>query len=316
MVLLSLLLLLVCVHYLLFWFFVEVVNVNDAPVVVAFIPYENEDQGFGSFTVDLSGVFSDPDGDDIQLFVSSSDTDLVTVSVDEDDLLTVTEVGNGGIGTSIITITASDGVLSTSTTFNVNIGVNTVENRSEYFGSFTVDLSGLFGSDDGITFTNTNDYGFDVSLLANGTTLLVAEDGGLVCGEAETTIITTSGDPGGYFGGGNYVIQVINGNVNDQPQLVNPVADQTYSSGFGTDDIDASNVFTDVDCEDLTLTAVSSDEEVATVTTSGTGTYSTGNIDGYLVTITEVGTGTTTITLTVEDEIGATATDQFTVTIN
>ncbi|MCK4992285.1 MAG: hypothetical protein KAS29_17425, partial [Bacteroidales bacterium] len=53
-----------------------------------------ENEGFGSTTVDLTDVFSDPDGDAITLTATSDNEDVVTVAISL-NTLTITEVGNG-----------------------------------------------------------------------------------------------------------------------------------------------------------------------------------------------------------------------------
>ena len=76
-------------------FDITVSNVNEAPVVATPIADLPLDEYFGSTTVDLTGVFTDPDAGDVLTLSATSGTEtVVTVSV-TDLTLTVTEVGLG-----------------------------------------------------------------------------------------------------------------------------------------------------------------------------------------------------------------------------
>lgn len=63
------------------------------------------DEGFGTYKINISNVFSDPNNDPFTITSSSSNTSVATTSIDGDSLV-ITEVG---IGTSTITLTADDG---------------------------------------------------------------------------------------------------------------------------------------------------------------------------------------------------------------
>ena len=75
-------------------------------------------EGFGTFQPSgLCAAFSDPDGDALTYTVTSSDPSVVTVSADGCDV-TVTEVG---VGTTTITMCASDGEFEVCCSFTVEI---------------------------------------------------------------------------------------------------------------------------------------------------------------------------------------------------
>ena len=95
------------------------------------------------------------------------------------------------------------------------------------------------------------------------------------------------------------------GNPNNAPTVANALANVTMDEGFGTDMIDVSAVFADADGDALTYSAASSDEGVATV-----------SISGNMLSVTEAGIGTTTITITANDGNGGTVTNAFDYTIN
>ena len=121
---------------------------NNPPIVENPLNDVILDEYFEADTIDLTGVFSDPDpGDTLAWSATSSDQLVVTVSV-ADTLLTISEVGLG-ISTVVITATDSSG-LSVNDTIQVTVNnVNdapVVENPlgdrelDEYFEADTIDL--------------------------------------------------------------------------------------------------------------------------------------------------------------------------------
>ncbi len=94
------------------------------------------------------------------------------------------------------------------------------------------------------------------------------------------------------------------GSTNNPPTVINAVADQ--SATVGTDLlVGASTTFEDVDGDTLTLSAVSSNTTIATVSVSGT-----------TVTVTPLVEGSATITVTADDGKGGTVDDNFVVTVS
>ena len=81
----------------------EVANI--APVVENPMLDMLENEGFVSSIVDVSNVFSDADNDPLSFTATSDAENVVTVNMDN-NILTITEVGNG---TSNISVTANDG---------------------------------------------------------------------------------------------------------------------------------------------------------------------------------------------------------------
>ncbi|MEP2023936.1 MAG: YHYH protein [Reichenbachiella sp.] len=92
---------------------------------------------------------------------------------------------------------------------------------------------------------------------------------------------------------------------NNAPTIEDDIPDLALTSGFGTQTVALADVFTDADGDDLTLTATSSDEDVATVGISGT-----------TLTLTEVGNGSTNVTVKAVDEEGESVSDSFTLKIS
>ncbi|MFY0625914.1 MAG: leucine-rich repeat domain-containing protein [Reichenbachiella sp.] len=74
------------------------------------------------------------------------------------------------------------------------------------------------------------------------------------------------------------------------PTVIATLGDLNLAPGYGTVDLNLSNIFEDLDGESLTYSAASSDEAVATV-----------SVSSATLTITEIGTGTAAITVTADD---------------
>ncbi|MEO9849554.1 MAG: YHYH protein [Reichenbachiella sp.] len=94
------------------------------------------------------------------------------------------------------------------------------------------------------------------------------------------------------------------GSTNNSPTLSESLGNLSLATGFETFDILLSDVFTDEDGDNITLTVESSDEEVALA-----------EINGQTLTLIEVGNGSTTISVTATDVDGGSATAQFTLSI-
>ena len=120
-------------------------------------------EGFRSVAVDISGVFIDPDKDELSYICSSGDTSIITVYMDETNLI-IREVG---IGSTTISLCADDGEFQTCQTININIeavnfppvidcGEDTDISFVEGFGTYSfVDLCTYFSDEenDPLTFS-------------------------------------------------------------------------------------------------------------------------------------------------------------------
>ena len=96
---------------------VEAASTNQAPVAVGTIPGSGLEIG-GTSTIDASGYFSDPDGDELSYTGASSNEAVATVAMDG-STATITAVAAGD---AVITISASDGQASVSQGFRVTVG--------------------------------------------------------------------------------------------------------------------------------------------------------------------------------------------------
>lgn len=278
---------------------------NQDPTVVQTIDDQVYKSGFSSQVIDISGVFTEPDGDDFTVTATSSLESAVTAVVSGDNL-TLTEVGDG---TATITLLANDnkGGLG-STTFVVTIAPNndpvvdaTFEDVTEYVGfdTYTLDLTGAFSDADGdaLTISVESSATAVVTVQLTGDELTITE-----VGEGTSTITISADDDFGGVVSTTFEFEVA---VNQAPVVGIPLFDQSYFEGFGSSSIDLATAFTDADGDELTITAESLDTDVVTATVSGSSLQ-----------IGEAGLGTTQVVVTADDGKGGIARDTITVSVN
>ena len=146
-----------------------------------------------------------------------------------------------------------------------------------------------------------------VSAPEHGTTRIAAGGGVTYTPEANyhgsdrfTYVIT---DPEGETASAAVEVTVLS--VNDPPVAVGSIPDQPLDEGGGSVDVDVAPYFEDVDGDELTYRAASSDTDVATV-----------SVAGAMLTVTPVVYGSAMVTVTAEDGGGLTATQTFTVGVD
>ena len=292
---------------------VFIVNVNAAannpPVVINPIADVDLDEGFGTYNIDFSNVFDDVDGDVLSYSVSSSNTSVVGVSISGTNVV-ITEAG---IGSATITLAAADGnggSVDDAFIVNVNAAANNPPvvinpiadvDLDEGFGTYNIDFSNVFDDVDGdvLSYSISSSNTSVVSVGISGTNVVITEAG---IGSATITLAADDGNGGSVD---DVFIVNVNAAANNPPVVINPIADVNLDEGFGTYNIDFSNVFDDVDGDVLSYSVSSSNTSVVGA-----------SISGNNILISEVGVGTATITLTADDGNGGTADDIFTVSVN
>ena len=287
---------------------------NRAPMVSAALGDATIVNESGTRQVSLSGVFDDPDSDALSISAGSSDESVATVSLAADySTLTVNAQGRG---TATITVTARDGNGGTAEdTFTVTVkaapvvasalaDVTSLSMESEQF----VLLSGAFSDADGdaltITAASSSESIATVSISADQSRLTVA---GVAEGTATITVTAQDAD-------GNRVRDAFEVAVtapqqetpNSAPTVSAARSDATIVNQSGTKAVSLSGVFSDADNDQLTITAASSDETIATVSVATD--YST-------LTVNAQARGTAVITVTASDGNGGAVSDTFTVTV-
>ena len=294
------------------------VVINTAPTVnqgIAGWALPNESAGRD---IDLSGVFNDADDDELTVTAESSNDSIAAVSVASDySTLTVTAQARG---TAIITVTAVDGNGGTvSDTFTVTVKSAPVVDSAiadvtglEAGSTRDISLSGAFSDADGdalsITASSSDDAKATVTVASDGSKLTVA---GVAEGTATITVTAQDAD-------GNRVSDTFDVTVtaaqqqqqdpppNQSPTVSSALGDATVVNESGTKEVSLSGAFDDPDGDELTITAGSSDDGIATVSVASD--YST-------LTVNAQARGTATITVTADDGNGGTVADTFTVTV-
>ena len=283
-------------------FTVTVNPANRAPAANGTIPDSTKKIGHSDYEVDLSGYFTDADSDTLTYHAVSSDTSKATVSLSA-ATLSVTPVAQG---TATITTTATDpnGALATQrftmTVKQANrapVSTSQIPDQSMVVGiGLSLDLSGYFSDADGDTVT----YAVTIPAVHHiFTTFPIAPH--IVTFStlpqsrvAPVTVTVTDPD-------GASVSQTFDLTVSRQPTVVSPIPDQTVPANEGGM-LDVQSYFNDPDGDTLTYTASSSNTGAVTVSVSGS-----------TLNFTPTGQGSSTITATVSDPVGGTASDTFTV---
>ena len=300
---------------------------NRAPTVARAINDVTLVHESGAASASLAGVFNDADSDSLTLTATSSADAVATVSVSADySTLTVTAKSRG---TATITVTANDGNGGTvADTFTVTVkAAPTVASALADVSGLAVGatqdvaLAGVFGDADGdsltLTATSSNNAIATVSTAADSSKLTVA---GVVQGTATVTV--TAKDSDGNRISDDFDVTVVAAaqpqaqqqqqqTTNRAPTVASALGDVTIVTESGTREVSLNGVFNDADDDDLTVTAVSSADAVATVSVSSDyrhGVHAT-------LTVTAKSRGTATITVTANDGNGGTVADTFTVTV-
>ena len=280
--------------------FTAAVEGNRPPVAVGSI----SDAGLAvddTVEIELSGYFSDPDGDDLSYSASSSDGEVATVSVSGATL----RVAGGGKGTATVTATATDpDGLSATQTFTAAVEGNRPPvavgsiSDAEPAVDDTVEtaLSGYFSDPDGddLSYSASSSDDNVATVSVSGATLRVVG-----AGKGTATVTATASDPDGLSASHAFAVTV----PNRAPEAVGPIAD----AGLAVDDtveIMLSQYFSDPDGDDLSYLASSSDDNVATV-----------SVSGATLRVVAAAKGDATVTATASDPDGLSASQAFAVTV-
>ncbi|WP_419933779.1 Ig-like domain-containing protein, partial [Candidatus Palauibacter sp.] len=282
----------------------EVTVRNRNPVVVSDLPPRTLLPG-QTVTVDVAGVFRDPDGDPLTFEASSSDTEVAAVSAIASEV-TVRGVSKG---TATVTVTARDdhgGDVRQSFSVKVPnrrpvisgaIPAQTVEEGA----TTTVDVASYFSDPDGDALdfgaSSSNAAVADVSTSGSGVTIE-----GVTAGSASVTVAAR--DPDGGEARQSFGVTVRPPPPpNQRPVVSSAIPAQTVRENASVS-VDLDGHFRDPEGGALDYGATSSDEGVATA-----------DISGSDVVVGGVREGTATVTVTATDPGGLSADQEFGVTV-
>ena len=286
---------------------VTVNNVNRPPVAKT-IADKTLYTGGSNAVLNFADVFTDPDNDAMIYSISSDIYGSVDMAVGTTSY-TFTPLT---AGVTNITLTATDiNNASTSTTFKVTVIANHAPVVANAIATQSlpltvpvtttnISLTNIFSDADNdvLIYIPTSSNTAVAKVVISGSNVVVTP---VTLGATLVTVVANDGKGGSVST--TFTVNVIN----HAPTVSNAITDKTYylgASGSTSNVVSFGNVFTDLDNNTLTVTAVSSDATIADVSVNSTN-----------IVITPKAIGHTTIILTANDGKGGTVTTSFAVNI-
>ncbi|WP_249865464.1 S-layer homology domain-containing protein [Paenibacillus konkukensis] len=279
---------------------------NHAPKVAAAIPAQSGTEQGSAVVYDLSGTFTDEDGDALTLSAVSSNTSVATVSITGSKL----EITPVAPGESTVTVKASDGQGGEVTTsFKVTVKAANhapkvaaaipAQSGTEQGSAVEYDLSGTFTDEDGdaLTLSAVSSNARVATVSITGSKVEITP---VAPGESTVTVKASDGQGGEVTTSFKVTVQA----ANHAPKVAAAIPAQSGTEQGSAVEYDLSGTFTDEDGDALTLSAVSSNTSVATV-----------SITGSKVEITPVAPGESTVTVKAADGRGGEVTTSFQMTV-
>ena len=209
--------------------FTVTVVANQKPVAKGSIPAHVVTIGRGAGTQDVSGYFSDPDGDTLTYTASSSAASKAAVSV-SDSTVTITPKT---VGTATVTVTASDGAATATQTIAVTVQANsapttvgTIPNQTVTVGKndISLDVSSYFSDPDGdtLTYSASSNATGKATVGVSGVTLTITA---VAVGSATITVTASDGVAN--------AAQTFSVTVKSAPQAVGSIPALTVSKSNG-----------------------------------------------------------------------------------
>ncbi|HAA15242.1 MAG TPA: hypothetical protein DCE41_27520 [Cytophagales bacterium] len=283
---------------------VEVKVINQAPVLdsaFADVVFALTD---GTYTLDLSDRFSDPNpGDTLTYSVVSLDTAVVTPGTTTSTEISLVAQEDG---TAEVVVVATDGEGLTATdTLQVLVGdapslvsALTDETYTQGFGADTLDVSNNYSSLAGYSITYSV-FAQDTTVV-NATVLNSSEIQVTEVGLGTTQVVLSASND---FGSTTDTLTVTVEAL--PPTLSQVIPDTALIRGFSTWTLACDSYFSESDGDALSYSVIISDTTVVSLA----------SISGDTVTFTEVGEGATSITLMAQNPEGETAEDSFDLTV-
>lgn len=278
------------------------VDVNEAPRIMNPIGQQILQDGIpdSSVVLDLSAVFSDVNPEDtVTLSAESLNHDIATATLIGKELTLLPVAG----GVATIKVTADDGRGGkTHLTFDVRVNRapavigTTSEIKVGLDTSRSVNLDQYFTDADGDPLTyDATSMDTDIAVvLVNGSQLEISG-----ISEGQTVIQVVAMDSSGRTAEGTLDIGV---SSNQEPIALQSFPEQVVGAGVPSNQLSLNGLFSDPDGDSLTYTVQVANESMVSASISG----------DTLTLASNVQAGVTTVTITVDDGKGGTATSTFT----
>ena len=250
--------------------------------------------------LDLSGYFSDADGDTLSYLAATSDADVAGTAVDGDTLTVVA----AGHGTAVVTVTAVDPEgLSAQQTLVVSV-INRAPAPAGKVPALEIAVGESMTLDASPYFTDPDGDSLSYSAATSNADMAVVSATGAVLtiegmGRGTATITVTASDPHGLAAQQTFVVTVPN-----RAPFVRTAIPAVSLSTLDVSVIDLSLHFTDVDGDSLTYAASVEDPAIAEAVVTGSD-----------LEVTPLAPGETTITVSAADPEGTRARSSFAVTV-
>lgn len=272
-------------------FQVSVFQGNRPPVVVRALPDTTLLLDDGVAALELSRFFRDPDGDNLSFSAQNENDAVVDVDL-EDQQLELTPLSEG---IATVTVRASDpGGLQATTTFQVTVSTNNLPpivtnpiadtTISLQNPGFEIDLASVFRDPESQPLTYraavSDESVIAVTFLQTRLLILPANPG-----EAIVTMWADDGENPEVMT--SFTVTVA---ANASPSVRNPIPHTILTVGGSDFVADLNDVFHDPESDDMTFTARSSNESIAST-----------QLNGSILSVSPVAIGDVTIHLTADD---------------
>ena len=269
---------------------------NRSPVVANVIASQQMGRGTDR-TFDLTGYFTDPDGDNLTYAVGTDDAAVATASV-AGNMLTVEAVD---VGDAEINVTAEDPDGATARqSFQVEVVVegNTAPYRTSIIpdtylrveGTETLTLTNYFadGDADDLMFTAESRTMGVVTVAVDGPSLTITADG-----EGKTAIVVSADDGNSAEVARQSFMVTVKAKINAPPMPTAGVSTAVSVVKGSQAEFDLTSYFEDPENDTLTFPHVSSDDDMV----------ATGVVNGSMLTIDGIDVGSTMITVRATDSM-------------
>ncbi|MED5017112.1 S-layer homology domain-containing protein [Paenibacillus chibensis] len=277
---------------------------NTAPVLTSKYSDQALTVGDPELQIDLLGHFTDAEQTELKYTAASSSSSICTVKVEGTNLI----LKATGKGTATITIAADDQAGKKAGT-NFKVFVNEppvalgIPDQGKQLGSgdITLDLGTYFmdSEHDPLTYEVTLDDPSVASFVLRGDQLVLTP---ATVGKVRITVKASDGRGG--HASQTFTIEVT-AVPNHNPIVNQKPVNQALTVGHADSILDLSSVFSDPDGDSLSISAVTSDPAIATVT-----------VNGNQAVVHAVSSGTANIQLKAVDGHGGEGTTDFNVMVN